>query len=95
VALQALLPGTTRLRVFVLDIETGVTVPVDLRRGGPRWMTWSGPYLLYVYDVGAEGDSVLMSWDSRTQRRAVVERTGIEQFIDGPFSAPRCESSSG
>jgi Tol biopolymer transport system component len=94
VALQYFLPGTTRLRQFVLDIETGDTVPVDVRRGGPQSVTWSGPYLFYVYDVGATPELALMSWDSRTQRRATVDRAGLEQFGFGPISAPRCDSAS-
>ena len=95
VALQALLPGTTRLRLFMLDIETGKSVPVDLRRGGPMAMTWSGPYLLYVYNVGPAPELALMSWDSRTQRRASIERAGLDRFGYGPLSAPRCDSAAG
>lgn len=94
VALQSFLPGTTRLRLFVLDIETAESVPVDLRRGGPESMTWSGPYLLYVYNVGPDPELALMSWDSRTQRRATVDRAGLERFGFGPISAPRCDSAS-
>jgi dipeptidyl aminopeptidase/acylaminoacyl peptidase len=94
VALQYFLPGTTRLRQFVLDIETGDTVPVDVRRGGPQSTTWSGPYLFYVYNVGPTPEPTLMSWDSRTQRRATVDRAGLERFALGPISAPRCDSAS-
>jgi Tol biopolymer transport system component len=93
VALQTSIPGTTRVRVYVLEIETGQMLPVDLRRGEPGAMTWSGPFLIYVSDV-AGPDPVLMSWDSRTQRRATVERAGLERFLAGPISAARCDSAS-
>jgi dipeptidyl aminopeptidase/acylaminoacyl peptidase len=94
IALQAYIPGTTRLRVFVLEIETGELLPVDLRPGEPGAMTWSGPFLIYLYAVAPQSASALMSWDSRTQRRSVVERSGIERFAGSPISAPRCRSSS-
>jgi hypothetical protein len=93
VAVQTSIPGTTRLRVYALEIETGEMLPVDLRRGEPGAMTWSGPFLIYFYDV-AGPDPVLMSWDSRTQRRATVERAGLERFVAGPISAARCDSAS-
>lgn len=93
VAMQVVLPGT-RLRLFVLDVETGESVPVDLRRGGPQAMTWSGPYLVYLYDVGPGPVRALMSWDSRTQRRSPIERPGIERFGGSPISAPRCDSAA-
>jgi hypothetical protein len=69
-------------------------LPVDLRRGGPRSMTWSGPFLLYRYDLGPDAEPVLMSWDSRTQRRAAWDRPGSERFLAGPLSAPRCDSAT-
>ncbi len=93
IAVQAFVPGTTELRLFVLDDETGETTPLDLRPGGPGSMTWSGPFLLYAYEVG-DSEPVLMSWDSRTQRRAPVERPGFERFGAGPISAPRCDSAA-
>lgn len=36
-------PDTTRTRLFVLEVGTGDSLPVDRRRGGPGSMTWSGP----------------------------------------------------
>ena len=94
IALQAFLPGATDLRLFVLDDESGETVPVDLRRGSPGSMTWSGPFLLYTYTAGPDSQPTLMSWDSRTQRRTTVERPGLERFAAGPISAPRCDSAA-
>jgi Tol biopolymer transport system component len=94
VAVQEFLPEPPRLRLFVLDIETGESSPVDLRRGEPMSMTWSGPYLLYVYNVGPAPELALMSWDSRTLRRAQIDRDGLERFGYGPISAPRCDSAA-
>jgi hypothetical protein len=94
VALQTFIPGTDRLRLFVLDSETGEMLPVDLRQGGPESLTWSGPFLLYTYDVGPELTPALMSWDSRTLRRTTVERPGLDRFVLGPISAPRCDSAA-
>jgi Tol biopolymer transport system component len=93
IALQTSIPGTQRIGVYVLDLETGELLPLDLRRGEPGAMTWSGPFLIYLYDV-AGPDPVLMSWDSRTQRRATVDRAGLERFVAGPISAARCDSAS-
>lgn len=94
IALQAFLRGTTELRLHVLDDETGETIPVDLRPGRPGSMTWSGPFLLYRYDLRPESEPALMSWDSRTQRRTPVERPGLERFVASPISAPRCDSAA-
>ena len=94
VALQTLLPGTDRLRLFVLDIETGEMMPVDLRQGEPQSLTWSGPFLLYTYDVGPELVPTLMNWDSRTLRRSAIDRPGLDRFVSGPISAPRCDSAA-
>jgi dipeptidyl aminopeptidase/acylaminoacyl peptidase len=93
IALQTSIPGTTRLGVYVLEIETRELLPVDLRSGEPGAMTWSGPFLIYLHDI-AGPDPVLMSWDSRTQRRAADERAGLERFVAGPISAARCDSAS-
>ena len=57
-------------------------------------VTWSGPFLLYTYEVGEESVPALMSWDSRTQRRSVLERPGLDRFVLGPISAPRCDSAA-
>ena len=58
-------------------------------------MTWSGPYLLYVYMVWGPGqvqDHQFMRWDSRTQEREQVDRPGLsnEQGTYTDISAPRC-----
>ena len=92
--MQTFIPGTDRLRLFVLDIETTDLVAVDLRPGVPESLTWSGPFLLYTYEVGEESVPALMSWDSRTQRRSVLERPGLDRFVLGPISAPRCDSAA-
>jgi dipeptidyl aminopeptidase/acylaminoacyl peptidase len=94
VALQTLVPETDRLRPLVLDVESGEQIPVDLRQGAPRAMTWSGPFLIYFYGLGDAPDYHLMSWDSRTLRRSTVDRAGIDRFVENPISAPRCESAS-
>jgi Tol biopolymer transport system component len=44
VAMDATMPGTGRTRLFVLDLQTGISEPVDRRAGAVRSMTWSGPY---------------------------------------------------
>ena len=36
----------------------------------------------------------LMSWDSRTLRRTTIERPGLDRFVLGPISAPRCDSAA-
>jgi len=94
IAMEAVLPGTTQLAIFVLDDETDELVPVDRRAGEPGSLTWSGPFLLYTYRVGADGDPVLLSWDHRTQRKAPIEREGLERFTAGPISAARCDSAA-
>jgi WD40 repeat protein len=95
VAMGADIPGTTRYRLYVLDLESGISLLVDRRRGGPTSMTWSGPYLLYTYWLRVGGDPlVLMRWDSRSQDRDRVDRPGLETVLDrsGMISAPRCSS---
>ena len=57
-------------------------------------MTWSGPYLLYIYNVGPAPELALMSWDSRTRRRAPVDRPGLERFGYGFISAADCEAAA-
>ena len=100
VAMQAVIPGTTRQRLYVIDVDVKVDIgvdqwiPVDLRRGGPESMTWSGPYLLYIYNVGPAPELAFMSWDSRTQRRAPVDRPGLDRFGYGSISAARCEAAA-
>jgi dipeptidyl aminopeptidase/acylaminoacyl peptidase len=85
--------GTDRLYVF--DTESKTTTAVDRRRGGPTGVTWSGPYLLYVYMVWGPGqveDHQFMRWDSRTQEREQVDRPGHrnEQDTYTDISAPHC-----
>jgi Tol biopolymer transport system component len=92
VAMETFLPDTTELRLFLLDNETGELTPVDLRSGKPGPLTWSGPFLLYTYSAGPDSAPVLMSWDSRSQRRAPIERPGLERFLTGPISASNCDS---
>lgn len=94
VAMEATIPGPTRQRLFVIDVDVGEWVPVDLRRGEPMSMTWSGPYLLYIYDVGPAPELAFMSWDSRTRRRAPVDRPGFERFGYGSISAARCDAAA-
>jgi Tol biopolymer transport system component len=92
IALETFLPNTQELRLFLLDDETGELTPVDLRSGEPGSLTWSGPFLLYTYSAGPDTAPILMSWDSRTQRRAPIERAGLERFLTGPISASNCDS---
>ena len=95
VGMSANIPDTTRQRLFVLDLESGISAPVDRRRGGPGSLTWSGPYLLYTYWLRAAGDPVhLMRWDSRSQERERVNRPNIEHVVGwaGTISAPSCGS---
>jgi Tol biopolymer transport system component len=85
--------GTPRLYVF--DLEAGTTTAVDRRRGSETGLTWSGPYLLYVYSVRAPGDVYdhqLMRWDRRTKKRAQVDRPGLsdEPHTSTSISAPGC-----
>lgn len=94
VAMDALLPGTTELGLYVLEDETEDLVPVDRRRGEPGSLTWSGPFLLYTYSAAEDGDPVLMSWDSRTERRAPIDRPGLDRFLTSPISAPRCDAAA-
>jgi dipeptidyl aminopeptidase/acylaminoacyl peptidase len=94
VAMQTFLPGTTQLGLVVLDDETGEFVPVDRRGGEAGPVTWSGPFLLYTYSGGPDGEPALMSWNSRTQRRAAVERDGLDRFLTSPLSAARCDSAA-
>ena len=93
VAMTANIPGTDRPRLFVLDVESGVSTAVDRRRGGPQSMTWSGPFLLYVYEVWTPDDArYLMRWDSTSQERARLDRPGLDAAVGwfGAISAPRC-----
>ena len=93
VAMNADIPGTDRWRLFVLDLKTGISTPVDRRRGGPQSLTWSGPFLLYVYDVWTPDDArYLMRWDSISQERGRVDRPGLDTVVGhfGAISAPRC-----
>jgi len=95
VAMSADIPGTGRPRLFVLDVETGNSMPVDRRRGGVRSMIWSGPYLLYTYFVWTPDDATyLMRWDSRSQERERMDRPGWETLLDEftSISSPRCVS---
>jgi Tol biopolymer transport system component len=94
VAMQADIPGTGRPRLFVLDLESGTSTPVDRRRGGPQGLTWSGPYLLYTYSVTVPDDAVyLMRWDSRSQERVRVDRPDRKDVLSqfGTISAPVCD----
>src|SRR5919206_489931 len=65
VAMGANIPGTTRDRLYVLDLDTGVSSPIDRRRGNPESLTWSGRFLFYLYYVWTPDDArYLMRWDS-------------------------------
>jgi Tol biopolymer transport system component len=96
VALAAGMPGTGRLRLYVFDLESGTSTPVDRRRGGPNGPqagTWSGPYLLYTYFVSQPDEALyLMRWDSRSDERARVDRPRMDDVLEqnGSISAPRC-----
>lgn len=95
VAMSADIPGTTRPRLYVLDLESGMSSPVDRRRGFPTSLTWSGSYLLYTYWLRTPGNPLhLMRWDSRSQDRERVDRPGLENVLDrsGMISAPNCGS---
>ena len=94
IAMETFVPGTTRLGLVVLDNETEELVPVDRRAGQPASLTWSGPFLVYTYGVAPDGERTLMSWDSRTQRRSLIERPGLDRFVSGPISAARCDSAA-
>jgi dipeptidyl aminopeptidase/acylaminoacyl peptidase len=87
VAMAATIPGSTEPRLYVLDLESGTSAPVDRRRGGPVGLTWSGPYLLYADDA-----LHLMRWDSRSKERARVDRPQMDEVLDqaGIISAARC-----
>jgi hypothetical protein len=93
VAMAANIPATTRQRLFVLDLESGVSTPIDRRRGGPQSLTWSGDQLLYTYFVWTPDDRLyLMRWDSDTGRRREVDRPGRDRVLTrfGSISASRC-----
>ena len=96
VAMAADIPGTGRNRLYVLDLETGDSHPVDRRRGGPTSMSWSGPYLFYTYyDWTGEDQVVLRSWDSTTGERSRVSAPGVPDPVfpsawEATVSAPRC-----
>jgi Tol biopolymer transport system component len=96
VAMEADIPEVGRLRLYVLDLETGDSRPVDRRRGGPTSISWSGPYLFYTYyDWTGEDQVVLRRWDSTTGERSNVSAPGIPDPVfppawDATVSAPRC-----
>jgi Tol biopolymer transport system component len=93
VAMQADLPGAGRPRLYLLDVETGNSRPVDRRRGGPTSTSWSGPYLFYAYyDWTGKDAVVLMRWDSRTGERGQVTARGLTLPAgwEATVSAPRC-----
>ena len=95
VAMETDSPGTGRIRLWVLDLETGDSQPVDRRRGGPRSISWSGPYMIYTYNEyfgGTDSQLMLMRWDSRSQERARISRPGLDRFAHhlATISAPRC-----
>jgi Tol biopolymer transport system component len=96
VAMEADIPGAGRPRLYVLDLETGESHPVDRRRGGPTSISWSGPYLFYTYfDWTGEDRVVLVRWDSTTGRRTEVSAPGRPDPAFPPVwgaavSAPRC-----
>jgi Tol biopolymer transport system component len=96
VAMAANIPGTPRMRLFALDLETGDSRPVD-RRAGFVWdMTWSGHHLVYLYRLADPFDvRVPMTWDSRTGERGAIERPGADRFGNSPLasvSAAACDS---
>jgi Tol biopolymer transport system component len=94
VAMEADTPGTGGPRLYVLDLESGTSTPIDRRRGGPVSMLWSGPYLLYVYAVTGPSETLyLMRWDSRSQERTRLERPAPKEVLDqlASISAPRCD----
>ena len=91
--MRADIPGTGRPRLYVLDLESGTSTPVDRRREFPEGLTWSGPDPLYTYVVTAPDDEVyLMRWDSRSQERALVDRPDPNDVLVtfGTIRAPRC-----
>ena len=93
VAMRADIPGTGRPRLYVFDLESGTSTPVDRRRGFPEGLTWSGPYLLYTYVVTLPDDEVyLMRWDRGSEERARVDRPDRDDVLVqfGTTSAPRC-----
>lgn len=94
VALEGNIPGTRRTRLFMLDLETGSSQPVDRRSGALRSMTWSGPYLIYTYFVrDPDGAVALMSWNSSTGERLDIDRPGLDARYDfARISAPGCPS---
>ncbi len=91
-AMLADIPAAGRPRLYVLDLESGASIPVDRRRGFPEGLTWSGPYLLYTYYVTVPDDEVhLMRWDSRSKQRARVDRPGNDVLARfSTISAPGC-----
>jgi Tol biopolymer transport system component len=92
-AMAANIPGAIRTRLYVLDVSSGSSTAVDLRRGGPFSMTWAGPYLFYSYEVSTPDDRLyLMRWDSRSKDRQQVDRPGLDDVLGrfGAISAPRC-----
>lgn len=87
VAMAADIPGTSRVRLFVLDLETGGSEPVDRRRGGPSAMTWSGDHLVYLYrPAHPEEVGVAMTWDSRSGERTRIERPGADRVVGSPLA---------
>jgi Tol biopolymer transport system component len=92
VAMEANIPGTDRTRLFVLDLETGSSQPVDRRGGAVRSMTWSGPYLVYTYLIRAPDEAVvLMTWNSSTGERVQGNSPGLDTLNSfARISAPGC-----
>jgi dipeptidyl aminopeptidase/acylaminoacyl peptidase len=86
-AMEADVPETGRVRVFVLDLETGESEPVDRRRGAPWAMTWSGDHLVYLYRLShPEEVGVPMTWDSRSGERARIDRPGADRAVGSPLA---------
>jgi Tol biopolymer transport system component len=92
VAMETDSPGTDRIRLWVLDLATGESVPVDRRRGGLVSISWSGPYLFYTYFVWTPDDELkLMRWDSTSQERVRITGPDLERLggYDVTVSVPR------
>ncbi len=92
-ALIAHIPGTTRPRLWILDLATGETDPIDRRPGYPQSFAWSGQYLIYTYQVTIPGSQesigpTLMRWNSLSGERTTIDPAGPEYF--DTISAPRC-----
>jgi Tol biopolymer transport system component len=80
-------------RLYVVDLESGTSALVDRRSGWPVALTWSGPYLLYTFEVSRPDEALyLMRWDSRSKERARLDRPGLDDVLDpnASISASRC-----